>query len=170
MKADLIVFVSLNGLWLCGQHFFTAVPLSNYGGILGPPTRTIDPGPPAPYPHRNNQIHIYDHLGIYLNEHHVDSQIQEIVFVLEAGESTFPIKTGFSQGLRVCDFILLPGMREKDFPSGVSIVFQPVLRGIYKAEGNKGIRLGIRTIGHRTRLRRRTKERYIVEVSVGFSA
>jgi hypothetical protein len=58
-----IATINLAQLRLNGEDFIDAVSHSMIHDLLGPPTRVIVPGPPAPYGHRNNQVHVYDSLG-----------------------------------------------------------------------------------------------------------
>jgi len=52
--------VSLDGLLLNGRLFQTAVEPSEYARTLQTAVRIVEPLPPAPYGHRNNQIHMFD--------------------------------------------------------------------------------------------------------------
>lgn len=164
---DLNASVSWAGLSLGGKRFVVPTPLSEYAVIIGKPSKTVDPTPPAPYGYRNNQIHVFDELGLYLIEHHATALIDSVVFVLEPVESSFPIEISFAQGVRVGDVFIRPGMRESDYPSGATIVLDRQLGGIYSAEQN-GIHISIRTKGRRTRSGRRTRERYLIDASVCF--
>jgi hypothetical protein len=57
--------------------------------VLGKPNR-IDIGQtPAPYGHRNNHIHVYDELGLKINEHLFTGRIQEICCSFETEEPLY---------------------------------------------------------------------------------
>jgi hypothetical protein len=86
--------VSFDGLWLAGKRFAVPATLDQYVEVLGTPSKTIEAGPPAPWGHRNHQIHIFDDLGLYLNEHHVTALIGEVAFVLEPTGEPFPRRLG----------------------------------------------------------------------------
>ena len=81
--------VSLEGLVLNGRLFRSPACLAEYTEVLGVPGRVEEPEPPAPYGHRNNQIHLFDDCGLYLIEHHATRLIDAIVFVLWLAESSF---------------------------------------------------------------------------------
>ena len=57
--------------------------------VLGPPDRTVEPSTPAPMGYRNNQMHMYDGLGLYLNEHHATRRIQDVTFVFNIADTPF---------------------------------------------------------------------------------
>jgi hypothetical protein len=108
----MVAIASLDSLMLDGQQFLMPVGLPEFTAILGQPNRTIEPSPPAPYGHRNNHIHLYDHLGLYLNEHHATGLIGEVTFVLDPTEVPFPVGCPFAGRLRVGEVMVYPGMRE----------------------------------------------------------
>jgi len=68
--------VSLEGLLLNGRLFKSPVSPDEYAAVLKSPVRIVEPSPPAPYRHRNNQIHLFDDLGLYLIEHHATRLMQ----------------------------------------------------------------------------------------------
>ena len=73
--------ITLDHLVLNGELLVEARPPSLFHNLLGPPSRIFAAGPPAPYGHRNSQIHVYDSLGIFLNEHHYTYAIEAVSFV-----------------------------------------------------------------------------------------
>jgi hypothetical protein len=77
-------------LHLNGSAIASAGPAAFFYEILGTPSRFTTGGTPAPAGHRNNQIHIYDALGVTLNEHHYTYQVTAITFVFATDESPFP--------------------------------------------------------------------------------
>lgn len=84
------VRITRDELWLGALHVTHEVPLNFFVNAIGPPDRTIAAGPPAPYGHRNNQIHFYDSLGIFLNEHHATRRVREVALTFEPEVSPFP--------------------------------------------------------------------------------
>jgi hypothetical protein len=58
IRAELDVTV-INGLAV-----MAAVQPQRLWAVLGEPSRIVDPAAPAPFGHRNNQIHVYDNLGL----------------------------------------------------------------------------------------------------------
>ena len=93
--------VSAVGLSINGSVFNRKLPLERYQEVLGPPSRTIDAGPPAPAGHRNNQVHIFGSEGIYLTEHHTSRLIESVNFVFDSAECLFPIEKAFNGSLKV---------------------------------------------------------------------
>jgi hypothetical protein len=67
----------------------TAPAAAELYAVLGEPTRVVSAGGAAPPGLRNNQIHVYDHLGIRLNEHHHTFRIQELACSFECQEPLF---------------------------------------------------------------------------------
>lgn len=160
--------VSWDGLVLKGERYSAVFPLGAYEAVLGRPSRTVEPAPPAPYGHRNNQIHVFD-LGLYLIEHHATALVTSAVFVFDPSECAFPVHGSFDQGLLLGDVRIVPGMRERDYPAGAAITLPRSLPGLYSAERG-GIWVGITTKGKRAPSGRRGRERYITDVSVCFSS
>jgi hypothetical protein len=159
--------LTLEGLWLARTFFATPLPLENYVGLIGKPTRTLS-GPPAPYGHRNNQIHVYDAFGFYLNEDHATGKIGEVTFVLDETRGTFPVSKPFQGKLEVGGVLFYPSMEEREYPTEASIRFERVLPGRYKAEsGDVAIYLTANKKKDPSK-RRPVKQRSFVEVSIDF--
>ena len=159
--------LTLEGLWLAGTFFATPLPLENYVGLLGKPTRILS-GPPAPYGHRNNQIHVYDTFGFYLNEDHATGNIREVTFVLDETRATFPVNKPFQGKLEVGGVLFFPGMEERAYPTEASIRFERVLPGWYRAEGGDVAIYLAASKKKDPSKRRPVKQRSFVEVSIGF--
>jgi len=68
--ASVAAEMSPDGLLLNGRLFNSPVPPAEYRVALGVADRVEEPSPPAPYGHRNDQIHLFDEFGLYLIEHH----------------------------------------------------------------------------------------------------
>ena len=94
-------FVTEDGLLLNGHLFSQDAPVQDYAVVIGVPDRTIDPAPPAPYGHRNNQIHVFDSFGVYLNEHHSSQLIEAVTFVFRNDMAPFKTNENFSGQLNV---------------------------------------------------------------------
>ena len=103
-----------HGLEINQFVFNEKMPLERYRSALGQPTRTIDAGPPAPLGHRNNQIHLFDAIGIYLTEHHASRLIESVNFVFDLEESPFPIGRPFAGGLTLDRQTIRIDMQECD--------------------------------------------------------
>lgn len=81
-----------------------------FQSTLGPPDRTIAAGPPAPVGHRNNHVHLYDRLGLYLNEHHATREIQAVSFVWNLERGPFPPRNPFCGTIRLGETIVEPSV------------------------------------------------------------
>lgn len=154
--------VSSRGLLLNGELFARTLPLREYEGALGTPSRTIEPGRPAPAGHRNNQVHIFDDSGIYLTEHHASGLIESVNFILDPSESPFPVQRAFTGTLSVFGQPMRENMTERDLTPDL---FTRYLPGQYSLRTD-GCAVTVSSIGRRSPSGRRSKIRYIVRVSV----
>jgi hypothetical protein len=159
---------SLDGLLLNGRLFESPVQPSDYAAVLGTPARVVEPSPPAPYGHRNNQIHLFDELGLYLIEHHARRLVDAVVFVLWLEESAFKPVCEFSGELTIGGVRFFPGMTPKDY-SGGTIAFEGPLLGLWNAKRDR-IWIGLNAKGIRQRTGRHGKRFRFVDVSVCFSS
>lgn len=166
--ASVTAHVSLDGLLLNGQPFQSPVQPSDYAAVLGAPGRVEEPSTPAPYGHRNNQIHLFDEFGLYLIEHHATRQIDAVVFVLWLDESPFKPAREFAGHLTVGGVSVCPGMLVKEF-SLSTIAFEGPVLGLWSAEKN-GVWVGLRATGIRQRNGRRGKRLRFENVCVCFSS
>jgi hypothetical protein len=157
---------SLDGLLLNGCLFQSPVQPSEYAAVLGSPVRVVEPLSPAPFGHRNNQIHLFDDLGLYLIEHHATRLVDGVVFVLWLGEAAFKPVCEYSGELTVGGVRFLPGMTPRDYTGGTIAFEGPVLR-LWNAERD-GIWIGLRAEGMRQPSGRRGKRLRYVDVSVCF--
>ncbi len=153
-----------DGLTINGHVFDKKLPLERYQDVLGPPSRTIDAGPPAPVGHRNNQVHVFDSEGIYLTEHHASRLIESVNFVFDPADSPFPIAAAFGGHLEVDGQLIRAGMPERDLDSARLTRDLP---GEYSVEF-ENCWIGISTQGRRDSHGKRRKPRYVVRVSVCF--
>jgi hypothetical protein len=165
VTANLIVAVAAaDGLSINQQLFVGKLPLERYQDVLGLPSRTIDAGPPAPYGHQNNQVHVFDSEGIYLTEHHASRLIESVNFILDPADSPFPIERAFDGHLEVDGRTIRAGMSEAEIEPAQLTRDLP---GEYSMKlGNCWI--GISALGRRDARGKRTKPRYIVRLSVCF--
>lgn len=160
--------VSLDGLLLNGRLFQSAVRPTDYAEVLESPARIIEPTPPAPYGHRNNQIHLFDRLGLYLIEHHATGLIGGVVFVLWLEESAFKPNCEFSGELTIGGVRFFAGMTPRDY-SGGAIAFEGPVLGSWNAHRDR-IWIGLNAKGMRQPSGRRGKRLRFVDVSVCFSS
>lgn len=141
----------------------SAGPVAFFHEILGAPSRVTSGATPAPAGHRNNQIHIYDSLGVYLTEHHYTYQVEAVTFVFAVDESPFPLAEPFSGTLRLGAAVVRPGMDES-FLGQCSLPFAEQLRGSWTLDEGV-VWIGVDTMGRRLPSGRRSKRRFIITVS-----
>jgi len=161
--------VSLDALTINGNLFTEGVPLDRYVAVLGTPARTAAPGAPAPYGHRNNQLHFFDNAGLYVNEHHLTCLIQAVDIIL-AKETHFPTTHLFHGTLLVCGMPLRAGMSERELlEAGQDCVvrFRNHLGRSWVADGER-IAIDMDTYAERTPSGRKSRRRWLSYVSVGF--
>jgi hypothetical protein len=141
---------------------------TEYASVLASPPRVVEPLPPAPYEHRNNQIHLFDDLGLYLIEHHATRLVDVVVFVLWLEESAFKPVCEYSGELTIGGVRFFPGMTPRDYSDG-TIAFERPALGLWSACRDR-IWIGLNTKGMRQRSGRRGKRLRFVDVSVCFSS
>ena len=166
--ASVTAFVSLDGLLLNGRLFDSPVLPDEYAAALGVAARVDEPSTPAPYGHRNNQIHLFDEFGLYLIEHHATRLIDAVVFVLWMEESPFKLAREFTGQLTVGGVRFRSGMLVKEF-SESTLAFEGPVLGLWSAKKN-GVWVGLRAAGIRQRSGRRGKRLRFAEVSVCFES
>jgi len=159
--------VSLDGLLLNGRLFKSPVEPSEYAAVLGVASRIEEPATPAPYGHRNNQIHLFDDFGLYLIEHHATRLVGSVVFVLWLEESPFKPAREFMGHLAVGGASVSPGLLVNEF-SCSTIAFEGPVLGLWSAEKN-GVWIGLWAAGIRQRSGQRGKRLRFENVSVCFS-
>jgi hypothetical protein len=159
---------SLDGLLLNGRIFTSAAEPTEYAAILETPGRVVEPSTPAPYGHRNNQIHLFDQFGLYLIEHHATRLVDAAVFVLWLDESAFKPEREFSGELTVGGVRFFSGMTPRNY-SGGTIAFEGPILGLWKA-CRGGISIGLTAKRMRQPSGRRGKRLRFVDVSVCFSS
>jgi hypothetical protein len=155
---------SLDRFTLNGVEFREAAPVGRFHEVLGLPSRIIDPAPPAPVGHRNNQIHMYDALGVYLNEHHYTYTIGEVTFVLWPEESPFEPACPCGPGVEIGGITIYPGISERELLCS-SIRFTQQLAGTWSAAADD-LWIGFDAKGRKGRTGRRGKKRYVATLSV----
>lgn len=159
--------LSLDGLLLNGRLFQLPVQPLEYTTVLGQTARIIEPSPPAPYGHRNNQIHLYDELGLYLIEHHSTRNVDAVVFVLWLDEATFKPVREFSGDLAIGGVQVHPGMTPREF-TNCTITFEGPILGLWNARQG-GLSIGLTDKKVRLPSGRRGKSHRFVDVSFCFS-
>ncbi len=158
--------VSLDGLLLNDRMFRSPVPPSEFAAVLGTPARIADPSPPAPYGHRNNQLYLFDEIGLYLIEHST-RLVDGVVFVLWLEESVFEIAREYTGDPSLGGRRFFPGAMESDYAGGTILFEGPVL-GQWRAKGD-GVWIGLEAKGIRQPNGRRGKRRRFASMSVCFT-
>lgn len=148
---------TINGFVLKGE-----LPLEHYLPVLGPPDRSFGAGDPAPAGFRNNQVHAYDNLGIYLTEHHATRLIQSVNFVFDCAKCPFEMQKPYLGELRINATPFRVGMSARELHLNQ---FQSDLPGEYHLE-TADYWVGISTAARRTKSGSRSKVREIKRVSI----
>lgn len=155
--------------WINGLAIEAAVSPRRLWEVLGEPSRIVDPATPAPFGHRNNQIHVYDRLGLYFNEHHFTRLAQGLTFVLwpEEHRYSFCPSLAFAERLRLCGYEVPPVASESDVIRGSGIPFRQYLAGQW-GTGGDGFGVGVSAVGARMPSGRRSRKRRVVSIDVAW--
>jgi hypothetical protein len=137
--------------------------------VLGIPDRVVDPAPPAPVGHRNNQIHVYDDLGLYFHEHHWTRLAEDLVFAFWPEEEcyVFTPRRAFSGHLKLRDYLVPTGPSESQVIHDCPIPFEEWISGHWRAESGR-FSVGMLAKGARLRSGRRSKRRSVVSIDVSW--
>ncbi|MEP3480220.1 MAG: hypothetical protein ABJZ55_13295 [Fuerstiella sp.] len=139
---DLVATADPNSLVLAGLSIPHALPASAFHDLLGAPNRIIAAGQPAPVGHRNNHIHIYDDLGIYINEHHYTYLLSSVTFVLDLARSSFPPLNPFCGRLEIGDLQIAQPFPENDIVQ-TGLPFHAKLKGSWTLDGDSTHWIGL---------------------------
>ena len=163
------VEIRLEGIVISGHPIPAAVQPSWLHEMLGIPDRIVDPAPPAPVDHRNNQIHVYDDLGLYFHEHHWTRLAQDLVFVFwpEEERYAFTPRRAFSGHLKLRDYFVPAGASESQFIRECPIPFEEYLSGHWRAESGR-CSVGMVSKGAKLRSGRSSKRRRVVTIDVSW--
>ena len=165
---DLDVEVVNGALRLAGGELSDAISIGRLHSLLGAPSRIVEPAQRAPAGHRNNQIHIYDALGIICHEHHYTRLVEGIAFVFWPDEApAFAPAAAFAGRLTVFGLPLEAGMTGAAL-SALPCSFEPGIGGSLSYEDDK-ISVIIDTKGKKLPSGRRSKSRQVVSVAVGLA-
>ena len=153
----------LNGLTITG-----AIAPAVIHQLLGEPTRIHSAGPPAPYGHRNNQIHVYDVLGLYFNEHHYTRSLTGATFVFWPEEEDYPFtpQHAFCGKLIIGDYEIPELASEKEIIAECGLPFRDRLGGVWSLPGMIPIILD--TKGAKLPSGRRSSAKRLASVSIGW--
>jgi hypothetical protein len=165
------VCITITGVTMNRRALHVAQPVATFHSLLGEPTRILPAGPPAPFSHRNNHIHYYDHLGVTLNEHHYTYQIQCVRFILNTADAIHPTSEPFSGNLLLGGVRLRAGDAESEL-KGTTIPLSSRLAGVWSGDVLSGpahghrINITIDTMGRKLPSGKRSKKRLITTVSL----
>ena len=150
-----------------GLRIESAPPVAELWAVIGMPTRT-DTGPkPAPPGFRNNQQHVFDSLGVHVNEHHHTRRAQAIGIALSVDERRY----GFTPTSPFAGELRLDGVRmplratESKFLQAAPWTFKHFLAGEWKCNFD-GFAVGLSAVGARLASGGRSKRRVVVEVDI----
>ena len=137
--------------------------------VLGTPSRVEDGYPPAPVKHRNQQVHVYDALGLDFIEHHYTRRITQVRCWFDVTEPQFHFTPAFAFGGRlIIDGVTMPAHpTEVEFLATRPPAMRRVIAGIWASKVG-GIYLGIGARGRRLPSGRRSKTRQVEDVSIGW--
>ena len=130
---------------LSGLSIASALTVTELHDALGSPDRIVSGGHPAPSGYRNNQIHIYDKFGIYLNEHHFTHLLCSVTFVLDLDFSPFPPAQPFSGTVAIGDLVVSQPFSECDIAQ-TGLPFQKEL-GLWTLTGDSPNWIGLESKG-----------------------
>lgn len=163
----LAIHATLDSVHINGVAFVRPVLVDEFAKVLGEPSRVIGAGGPPPAGHRNNQIHLYDSLGLFLNEHHLTCLIQGVNVVFAPAQVPFPTQQVFQGELLIGGQLLTAESTLHDFLKSSTIPFQPHLGYCWFADG-ESISISLMTYAEKLRSGRRSKVRQLSYVALGF--
>ena len=163
----LTVAVEVDTFAIDGRSFDRPVQPVEFFPVLGRPTRSGDfYTKPAPWGHRNNQLHVFDDLGIVLNEHHATRCIQEVRFVFNTEEAIHPTTCPFAGSLLLGGLSLYSDMPEEAITPPRLTLTNWLAGEWFSKQGS--IYVALTCKGQRRPGQRRTKRRYLVDVSIAW--
>ncbi len=161
--------VGREGVVINSMAISEAVPIGQLHEVLGVPDRIVDPAAPAPFGHRNNQIHVYDRLGIYFIEHHWTRLAQSLTFVFwpEVQRFRFSPSSPFAGHLTVALYRFPIEATEAEVIRHCLIPWKGFVRGDWQAKLGK-IHVSLNAEGKRLKSGRRSARRRVVSVDVSW--
>ena len=137
--------------------------------VLGEPSNVYDGAVPAPAGHRNNQIYIYNELGLTFNEHHHARLVQGIScwFETDDPEYRFTPSSDFAGHLLFDGEPMPLGGDIRDFMTASPLVFGGGFAGGWQ-HNFEGFGIFVRSRGHKLPSGRRSKVHRVVSVAVSW--
>jgi hypothetical protein len=152
-----------------GFRIETAPPVAELLGVIGMPTR-IDTGPtPAPPGFRNNQQHVFDSLGVHVNEHHHTRRAQAMGIALSVDERRYDFTPSSSfTGELLLDGVHMPlRATESQFLDAAPWTFEQFLAGEWHCDFD-GFSVGFSAVGAKLASGSRSKRRVVVDVDISW--
>jgi hypothetical protein len=146
-----------------------APPIAELLGVIGTATR-ISTGPKAAPPgFRNNQLHVFDLLGVHVNEHHHTRRAQEIGIALSVQEHRYGFTpTSAFGGTLLFDGVPMPlSATEAEFLRAAPWPLEHFIAGNWSYKFD-GFFVGFEALGQKLPSGRRSKQRRVVEVSISW--
>ncbi len=157
------IVVENSGLYVNGTIVSSAMMIDAYLPCLGPPSRTFSAGGPPPVGFRNNHVHAYDDIGVYLTEHHATRLIAEINLEFSLDDNDFQLANPFRGVLRI-------NAQSFDSDSIDTLLKSPFIREDYFAGLYSGrvasTAIFVSTLRRRNRMGKRRGTRYVTKVSL----
>ncbi len=157
----------MNRLQILVSEFSEPQRLDAFVKILGQPSRVFSGKTPAPVGHRNNHLHFYDDLGLYLHEHHATYLIGGVCVVFEPGEAFFPTTEPFTGELYVAGQLIQRGMTPKEILAASPLPLRGHLGHSLVVDGER-FSFDIETYALKTPSGRKSTKRLLSQVSIGF--
>jgi hypothetical protein len=152
-----------------GLRIATAPAVAELLRAIGTPSR-IDTGPaPAPSGFRNNQQHVFDSLGMHVNEHHHTCRAQALGLTLRVEEPRY----GFTPRSAFAGELLFDGVdmplraTEHEFLQASPWTFEHFVAGNWSYKFD-GFFVGFDAVVPKLASGRRSKQRMVVDVSVSW--
>lgn len=129
-----VAFVDIDALVISEHRVEGEISVETMQEIMGGPARVTEPSPPAPYGHRNNQIHVYDDAGVYWNEHHATPRVREITFVFDLTSAPFVPASCFDGLLRLGSLAVTSDTTASDLLGERRISFERLLPEVIRGK------------------------------------
>ncbi len=156
------IVVENSGLYVNGTIVSSAMMIDAYLPCLGPPSRTFSAGGPPPVGFRNNHVHAYDDIGVYLTEHHATRLIEGINLLFSLDANHFELANPFRGVLRI-------NAQSFDSDSIDTIMKSPFIREDFAGQYSGRVAstaIFVSTLRRRNRMGKRRGTRYVTKVSL----
>lgn len=147
----------------------TAPTVPEMHAVLGLPSRVESGETPAPIGYRNNHQHVYDALGLSLNEHHYTYLVQDITCWFHTHDPEFRF-TPISEfaGQLIIDGVEMPlGINIREFLVASPCVFDGGFGGSWHFKFD-GFSVFVSSRGQLLKSKRRSKVRKVTSVSLSW--